>query len=174
MAEDGEPLGAGPSVRRRQIANALNLSTVLGLGLAGLGGARLTQGPGGLLLAERYRWSFPTGAAFTVGDVVITSSTFSSLLSRHPDLLRHEEHHAQQWMRCLGLPFLPLYLASMGWSWLRTGDRASRCVFERQAGLARGGYVESPTRPLGPVLARGLRRLQLPLRGRGPRRARPA
>ena len=34
----------------------------------------------------------------------------------------------------------------MGWSWLRTGDRASRNFFERQAGLADGGYRDLPTR----------------------------
>ncbi|MGB7449271.1 MAG: hypothetical protein WA892_09105 [Ornithinimicrobium sp.] len=43
------------ATRWRQVANAVNLSTALGLGLAGLGGARVTLGPGGLLLAERYR-----------------------------------------------------------------------------------------------------------------------
>jgi hypothetical protein len=152
----------------RQLANAANLSTALGLSVAVLGGARLRHGPAGLLLAERYRWSFPTGAAFTVGDVVITRGTFASLLARHPDLLRHEEVHARQWMRCLGLPFLPLYLASMAWSWLRTGDRASRSAFERRAGLQRGGYVEAPVRPLLPALVQAMRRRRVPRSRRAP------
>jgi hypothetical protein len=39
-----------------------------------------------------------------------------------------------------------LYLAAAGWSWLRTGDFASRNVFERRAGLADGGYRERPVR----------------------------
>jgi hypothetical protein len=37
----------------------------------------------------------------------------------------------------------------MGWSWIRTGDRAARNVFERAAGLSDGGYLDVPLRPLG-------------------------
>jgi hypothetical protein len=37
----------------------------------------------------------------------------------------------------------------MGWSVLRTGDRAARNFFERQAGLAMGGYIDYPVRPIG-------------------------
>jgi hypothetical protein len=32
------------------------------------------------------------------------------------------------------------------WSWVRTGDPASRNLFERAAGLADGGYRERPLR----------------------------
>ena len=32
---------------------------------------------------------------------------------------------------------------------LRTGDRAARNFFERQAGLADGGYRDVPMRPVG-------------------------
>lgn len=120
--------------------------------MAAAGRARVRPGPLGLVLAEHYRWGFPTGSAFTVGDVVISRDEFASLLARHPGLLDHEEVHARQWMWCCGLPFIPLYLASMGLSWLRTGDRAAGCLFERQAGLARGGYPEAPVRPLGHAL----------------------
>ena len=38
------------------------------------------------------------------------------------------------------------------WSWLRTGDFASRNVFERNAGLAIGGCREHPVRPVRSVL----------------------
>jgi hypothetical protein len=41
----------------------------------------------------------------------------------------------------------------MAWSVLRTGDRAARNFFERQAGLAIGGYRELPTRPVRENLA---------------------
>ncbi|WP_228386595.1 hypothetical protein [Ornithinicoccus halotolerans] len=124
----------------------MNGSTVLGLLLARAGGARLRRGPWLLSLAEGYRWPFPTGSAFTVGDVVVSRYQVAALQQRLPGLLVHEEVHARQWACCLGLPFLPLYLASMAWSWLRTGDRAARSVFERHAGLAAGGYRELPVR----------------------------
>ncbi|TDE88317.1 hypothetical protein EXU48_23355 [Occultella glacieicola] len=147
------------STRLRHLANWVNLSTALGLGVATAGGAGVRRGPQLLYLAEHYRWRFPTGGAFTVGDVVITRHHLDRLTSRNPTLLEHEERHSRQWMACLGLPFIPLYLLSMGWSWLRTGDRASRCFFERDAGLATGGYVDVPPRPLGPVLVKLARRV---------------
>jgi hypothetical protein len=44
---------------------------------------------------------------------------------------------------------MPLvYGVAAGWSWLRTGDVASRNVFERRAGLVDGGYREQPLRAL--------------------------
>ncbi|MBZ2197485.1 hypothetical protein [Occultella gossypii] len=145
-------LGRHP--RMRHVANWVNLSTVLGLGVAMAGGARIRRGPQLLYLAERYRWRFPNGSAFTVGDVVITRHDIGKLTANRPTLLQHEERHSRQWMACLGLPFIPLYLLSMGWSWLRTGDRAARCFFERDAGLATGGYADVPPRPLGPALVK--------------------
>lgn len=142
------PPGAGPLGRHRlrHLANWVNGSTVLGVLVARAGGARLRRGPWLLYLAEGYRWPFPTGSAFTVGDVVVSRSQAALLQRRVPGLLAHEEVHARQWAWCLGLPFLPLYLASMAWSWLRTGDRAARSVFERHAGLAAGGYRDLPVR----------------------------
>src|SRR5690606_3192298 len=113
-----------------------------------------------------YRWTFPAAGAFTVGDVVITRHDLDLLAARRPDLLRHELVHAWQWAYCLGLPFLPLYVGSMAWSWLRTGDRAARSFFERPAGLDTGGYADVPTRPLGPVVADAARRVALLVTGR--------
>ena len=153
----GGPDGAGgrdagapltPAELRRRRANRLNLSTPFGLLVVRLGGARRRPGPYGLVLAEGYRFRFPVAGAFTVGDVVVTAHSFDALLRRTPDLLRHEELHARQYARCLGLPYLGLYVLAMGWSVLRTGDRASGNVFERRAGLAAGGYVERPVRSL--------------------------
>lgn len=153
-------------VRARTVLNWLNLSTPLGLGVARLGGCRLRRGPAQSYLADHYRFSFPTGGAFTVGDVIISRHDLDVLVGRRPALIRHELVHSQQWAFCLGLPFLPLYALSMGWSWLRTGDRAARSVFERAAGLADGGYVDVPPRPLGPVLAASARRVVALARGR--------
>lgn len=161
---------SGQSVRltrARHVVNWVNLSTPFGLALARLGGARIRRGPLLLYLADGYRWTFPTGGAFTVGDVVISRYDLDRLAARLPRLLEHEERHSRQWMACLGLPFLPLYLASMGWSWLRTGDRAARCWFERRAGLAAGGYQDVPPRPLGPVLVAGARRVHAALHSTG-------
>lgn len=151
------------AVRRRRMANWVNLSTPLGLAVARAGRARLRRGPEGLYLADRYRFGFPVASAFTVGDVVISRHDLDELTARRPRLLEHEAAHSRQWMWCLGLPFVPLYVASMAWSWLRTGDRAARSVFERRAGLAEGGYAEVPPRPLGPVLAGGVWRLRTAL-----------
>ncbi|GAA4885483.1 hypothetical protein [Serinicoccus chungangensis] len=152
--------------RGRHLLNWVNLSTPLGLAVAGLGGARIRRGPSRCYLADHYRWSFPVAGVFTIGDVVISRHDLDRLAAHRPGLLDHELTHARQWAACLGLPFLPLYLASMGWSWLRTGDRAARSVFERHAGLERGGYVDVPARPLGPVLAQGARRVRDRARGR--------
>lgn len=136
-------------VRARHVLNWINLSTPLGLALARAGGARVRRGPRLLRLAEGYRWSFPTGSAFTVGDVVISRHDLDRLAARLPRLIEHEEAHSRQWAACLGLPFLPLYVASMGWSWARTGDRAARSFFERRAGLDAGGYRDVPPRTFG-------------------------
>lgn len=142
------PVALTRAERRRRRANLLNLSTPLGLLVARVGRARRRPGPYGLVLAEGYRFGFPVASAFTLGDVVITAHSVDRLLDAVPGLLVHEERHARQYARCLGLPYLPLYLLAMGWSVLRTGDRASANVFERDAGLAAGGYVERPVRPL--------------------------
>ncbi|WP_022917036.1 hypothetical protein [Ruania albidiflava] len=129
----------------RHWLNWCNGATATGLLLASAGGARTRPGPELLVLAEGYRWPFPTGGASTLGDVVISTHDLDRLREHHPRLLVHEERHSRQWM-LLGPAFLPLYLLTMGWSWLRTGDRAARCWFERSAGLADGGYRDVPTR----------------------------
>ena len=132
----------------RQAINLLNLSTVVGLVVAGVGGATLSRGPHRIVIATEYRLPFPRAGAFTIGDVVITYRSRERLLSR-PALLRHESRHCLQYAWCLGVVMLPLYALAAGWSWLRTGDPVSRNIFERLAGLADGDYVEHPVRPLG-------------------------
>ncbi|WP_104168958.1 DUF4157 domain-containing protein [Arthrobacter sp. SX1312] len=129
--------------------NWINLSTPCGLAVAALSGCRVSPGPYGILLAEGYRRRLPKARAFTVGSVVLLRG--SAPRSAPPAFLRlleHEAHHARQYAACLGLPFLPAYLVAAGYSLLRTGDPASRNLFERGAGLATGGYRERPVRPL--------------------------
>ncbi|MEW1982147.1 hypothetical protein AB0333_14645 [Citricoccus sp. NPDC079358] len=129
-------------LRLRQLCNAANLTTPLGLVLALASGCRIQRGPEGLILAFGYRWAFPDGGAFTVGNLVL----FRPHTAPTARLLEHEGRHATQYAWCLGLPFLVLYFTAAGWSVLRTGDPASRNLFERHAGLAAGGYRERPVR----------------------------
>lgn len=139
-------------VGTRRALNLANLSTPCGLLLARLGGAGVRPGPDGLLLAAGYRLPVPPAPAFTVGNVVLARRP--DLLAR-PALLRHESRHATQYAWCAGLPMVGLYLAAAAWSWLRTGDVASRNVFERRAGLADGGYADRPQRSRRRVRQRG-------------------
>jgi hypothetical protein len=144
----------------RRTINMVNLTTPAGLLLVKAGGAVLRPGPGGLILAEGYKLPFPTGGAFTVGNVVGTRTSFAALQARYPRVLVHEARHSTQYA-CLGVFFWPIYFAMMAYSMIRTGDRASRCLLERLAGLEDGGYVEKPVRPLT------LPNLRLPSSGGG-------
>lgn len=138
--------------RVRLLINVINLSTPLGLVLAVAGRARLKIGPEGLLLGYNYRMPVPPAPAFTVGNVVLFKRG-QEYLVRRPRLLVHESRHATQYAFCLGPVMLVLYALAAGWSWVRTGDPASRNVFEIRAGLLDGGYRE---RPLRPVFRRGV------------------
>lgn len=142
----GRPESAAQWVRL--VGNVINLSTPLGLAAAAIGGARMARGPRGLILAESYRLKFPIAEAFTVGNVIITGGTWEQILARNRRLLDHEEGHTWQYLYCAGLPFYLFYSAAMGWSWLRTGDRAAANFFERRAGLDLGGYLDLPKRPV--------------------------
>ena len=133
-------------LRLRQIINAINLSTLLGLLVAALGRARVVRGPDGLLLARDYRLKVPRAPAFTIGNVVLVRLTDEQLAGR-PTLLAHEARHATQYAFCIGPLMLPLYFLAAGWSWLRCRDFAWHNVFERLAGLADGGYRDP--RPAG-------------------------
>lgn len=140
------PLTAGQ--RARAIVNALNGSSALGLAVAWAGRATIRRGPRGLILAQGYRLPVPPAPAFTVGNVVVARYDWDLLNEHRPQLLMHEERHTSQYAVCGGVLYLPLYVMASGWSWLRTGDPASRNVFERGAGLIDGGYHERPVRAL--------------------------
>lgn len=133
--------------------NWINLSTPCGLVLAALSGCRIFRGPHGILLAEGYRRPLPKARAFTVGSVVLLRGRVPQGAPAGFDrLLEHEARHCRQYAACLGLPFLPAYLLAAAYSLLRTGDPASRNLFERGAGLADGGYREQPLRPVADVV----------------------
>lgn len=138
--------------RTRALLNLLNLATPMGLAVARAGGATARRTSDGLIVARGYRLPVPPAPAFTVGNVILlrerssyTDNPWDSLPS---GLRAHEVRHATQYAVCGGVLMPVLYLAASGWSWLRTGDFASRNVFERDAGLLLGGYREQPIRPL--------------------------
>ncbi|GAA5077352.1 hypothetical protein HNP84_003704 [Thermocatellispora tengchongensis] len=125
--------------RARRVVNYVNLSTPLGLLVARLGRARVTKGPGGLLLAHGYRIPFPVAGAFTLGNVVLTRRSEDEGYLTGP-LLRHEARHATQYAFCLGVLMLPLYFAAVGVSVLICGHHGSWNLFEWLADLDEGGY----------------------------------
>jgi hypothetical protein len=145
----------------RFVGNFINLSTPVGLAVARIGRATIRRGPDGLFLGESYRLKFPIAGAFTIGNVITTSTTWDSMLRRYPLLIKHEERHTWQYLYCLGLPYYIPYVIFMGWSMLRTGDRAARNFFERQAGLAAGGYIDYPVRPIEENIRAALGKLKL-------------
>jgi hypothetical protein len=125
----------------------INGSTALALVLAGAARTRLRRGPGGVLIAERYRWRMPNQHCFTLGAVIFSRESADWLLDvRREQLLWHETRHVGQYA-ILGPLFLPAYGLASAWSWLTTGAYGCRNVFERRAGLAAGGYREVPLRP---------------------------
>lgn len=125
--------------RVKEVVNAANGSTLLGLAVAGAGRARIRRGPRGLVLATGYRYDLPRASAFTVGNVVVTKHD-EDWWERRPRLLVHEERHSWQYVAMLGLPMLPLYGVAAAWSYLRGGDHSTHNVFETAAGLEDGGY----------------------------------
>lgn len=124
--------------RLRRILNWINLSTVCGLGIARARRCEVQSGSNGLIFAFKYTGRLPVASAFTVGNVVLFRASQEKI---RPQLIAHEARHSTQYAVCLGLPFLPLYFLAAGWSFLRTGDPASRNIFERWAGLHDGGYT---------------------------------
>ena len=122
----------------------VNGSTLVGLGVAGLGGAAIARSADGLLTGTGYRLPVPPAPAFCVGNVIVTRRDAIDPGSR---LFRHEARHATQFAWCGGVLMIPVYLAAAGVSWALTGDFGARNVFERLAGLADGGYADTPLRP---------------------------
>lgn len=129
--------------RVRLAVNLANGSTLAGLGVALAGRARLARAPDGLLAGTGYRLPTPAVPAFTMGSVILTRR---DTLPPDTALFRHEARHTTQYAWCGGLFMLPLYFTAAGVSWLLCGDIGAWNVFERQAGLADGGYATHPLR----------------------------
>jgi len=124
--------------------NLANGSTLAGLGVAALGGARVARSADRLLVGTGYRLPVPPAPAFCLGNVIVTR--LNGLDPSSP-FFRHEARHATQYACCGGVVMVPLYLAAAAVSWALTGDTGCRNVFERQAGLTDGGYTDKPLRP---------------------------
>ncbi len=131
--------------RLRVAVNWINLSTPFGLSMAVIGGARLRRGQRGTYLAPGYRWRFPIGGAFAVGNVILTRHDLDWLEDR-PIVMRHEDRHCTQYSWCLGIVMVPLDGLAMAFSWVVAGDFSSYNPFERTAGLSDGGYPPPTTR----------------------------
>ena len=129
----------------KRLVNLANGSTAAGLLLARAGRARVGRGPRGLLVATGYRLPLPAASAFTVGNVVSTPHDRAWLVDG-ARLLVHEDRPHWQYVACLGIPMVPLYLLAATWSWLTTGDLGVHNPFERLAGLEDGGYPTTPPR----------------------------
>ena len=124
--------------------NLANGSTLAGLGVAAVGGARVARSTDRLFVGTGYRLPVPPAPAFCLGNVIVTRLNG---LDPSSALFRHEARHATQYACCGGVLMVPLYLAAGSVSWGLTGDTGSRNVFERRAGLADGGYTDKPLRP---------------------------
>src|SRR5580692_8897213 len=126
--------------------NLANGSTLAGLGVATLGGARVARSADRLFVGTGYRLPVPPAPAFCLGNVIVTRLDAEGVRGAGV-LLGHEARHATQFACCGGVVMLPLYFLAAGVSWMLTGDFGSRNIFERRAGLAEGGYAERPLRP---------------------------
>jgi hypothetical protein len=135
-----------PAYQLRLAANIINGSTLAGVVVAGLGGARLRPARDGLLVGSGCRLPVPPAPAFCLGNVLVTRLDHAAFTG-NPRLFAHEARHATQYACCAGLVMLPLYGIAAAVSWALTGDFGSRNVFERRAGLADGGYADRDLRP---------------------------
>jgi hypothetical protein len=142
-----------PRHKVRLAVNLLNGSTLAGLAVSRLGGARTGRFPDGLLVSTGYRLPVPSAPAFTLGNVIIARR---AVLAYDTALFRHEARHSTQYACCGGLLMLPLYFTAAGVSWLLCGEFGGWNVFERGAGLADGGYTARPLRPV--LSSRAVRR----------------
>src|ERR1700749_1046850 len=108
--------------------NLANGSTLAGLGVAILGGARLARSADRLFVGTGYRLPVPPAPAFCLGNVIVTRLDG---LDPASSLFRHGARHPTDYPCCGGRVMLPLYLAAAAVPCLLTGDTGCRNVFER-------------------------------------------
>ena len=127
----------------RARVNLVNGSTLAGLGVAALGGARVTRSPDRLFVGTGYRLPVPPAPAFCLGNVIITR-----MGGLTPVLFRHEARHATQYACCGGVLMVPLYLVAAAASWVLTGDTG--CETSSSGGPA-WPTAATPTSRCGPL-----------------------
>jgi hypothetical protein len=129
-------------VRTRRALNRWNGTTLAGRKLAQACGLTLEPGPIGTWIAAGYHLPLPAASCFVMGDVIFTRAPSGWLTApAQRRVLLHELRHTYQYAH-LGPAFWPLYWTACGWSYAMTGSWGSRNYFERQAGLADGGYPD--------------------------------
>src|SRR5580704_5145269 len=97
------------ALRARQVVNLANGSTLAGLGVAALGGARVARSADGLFAGTGYRLPVPPAPAFCLGNVIVTRL---DELDPASALFQHEARHATQYACCGGVVMVPLYLVA--------------------------------------------------------------
>src|ERR1700750_2016445 len=102
--------------------NLASGSTLAGLGVAALGGARVARSADRLVVGTGYRLPVPPAPAFCLGNVIVTRLDGLDSASA---LFQHEARHATQYACCGGVVMVPLYLVAAAASWALTGDRGS-------------------------------------------------
>src|ERR1700755_2669382 len=98
--------------------NLANGSTLAGLGVAALGGARVAQSADRLFVGTGYRLPVPPAPAFSLGNVIVTRLDGLDPASA---LFRHEARHATQYACCGGLGMGPRELGAGAVAWPRGG-----------------------------------------------------
>src|SRR2546430_8762845 len=110
--------------------NLANGSTLAGLGVAALGGARVARSADRLFVGTGYRLPVPPAPAFCLGNVIVTRLDG---LDPSSALFRHEARHATQYACCGGGGMVPLYPAAAAVWWTLTRRPGRRSVFVAQA-----------------------------------------
>ena len=126
--------------------NWINLSTLLGLLVARIGGTTRHRRGRGTYVCTGYRFGFPVAGAFTIGSVIITKHDLDWLSESGQCCSSTRTGTAPSTRSSSDPVMLPLYFVSVGISYLLAGDHSSYNPFERLAGLDDGGYPRPTTR----------------------------
>lgn len=131
----GKQLDPVDPVLMRQFGNLL--PTSLALTVAKTAGAECRTASNGLIVCRSQALNVQGGT--TYGEVFITSSKISRVLSDE-DLLAHEQRHSEQWASLGPVLFGASYLLEVVKSEMETGTYGCGNRYEIEAGLKEGNY----------------------------------
>src|ERR1700749_2637341 len=94
--------------------NLANGSTLAGLGVATLGGARVARSADRLFVGTGYRLPVPPAPALFLGHVTVSGLDGLAPASAR---FQHEARHATQYACCGWVVMVPLYLVAAAVSW---------------------------------------------------------